>query len=179
MKNLNKLSTELCYYLRHKPEALGITLTSEGYVEVETFLQALNAKGTVIDLVTLEGIIQDDKKCRYGVLMNPYRIRCNQGHSTDQVNLRHTVKVPPTVLFHGTAEKNLPSIRKKGLIPGTRHHVHLSADRETALSVGSRHGTPVILEIDTKRMVANGYQFMLSDNGVWLIGAIAPDYIKF
>ncbi|WP_259465949.1 RNA 2'-phosphotransferase, partial [Pseudomonas aeruginosa] len=37
--------------------------------------------------------------------------------------------VPPAVLYHGTASRFLDSIRERGLVPGSRHHVHLSARR--------------------------------------------------
>lgn len=177
MKNLNKLSTELCYYLRHKPENLGITLSKEGYVEVQTFLQALKDKGTDISLETLQYIVDTDNKGRYGTLQNPHRIRCNQGHSTTQVDLTHKVVEPPQVLFHGTADRNLTSILKNGLIPGSRHQVHLSQDVHTATSVGSRHGTPVILEVSAKQMSNDGFKFMLSDNGVWLTDHVPAKYL--
>jgi putative RNA 2'-phosphotransferase len=177
MKNLNKLSTELCYYLRHKPENLGITLTSEGYVEVQTFLDALKSHGTDLSLETLQYIVDTDSKGRYGVLQNPHRIRCNQGHSTDQVNLTHKEMTPPNALFHGTAVKNIESILKNGLMPGSRHQVHLSTDINTATSVGSRHGVPVILRVSSKEMANDGFKFMLSDNGVWLTDHVPVKYV--
>lgn len=178
MKNLDKLSTELCYYLRHKPENLGITLTKEGYVEVDTFLQALKDKGTMIDLVTLQHIVETDSKGRYGMLENPLRIRCNQGHSTPQVDLTFQTAIPPTKLYHGTATRNLESILKAGLNSGSRQQVHLSHEIRTAATVGSRHGEPVILEVDAKEMLAHGFKFMLSDNGVWLVESVPAKYLK-
>lgn len=178
MKNINKLSTELCYYLRHKPEEIGITLTKEGYVEVETFLQALRAKGTEVSLDTLQHIVDTDNKGRYGLLQNPLRIRCNQGHSTSQVDISHKTAVPPVKLYHGTATRNLESILKTGLNPGSRHQVHLSADIQTATTVGSRHGTPIILEVDAKTMLAQGFVFSISDNGVWLIDKVPASFLK-
>ena len=43
---------------------------------------------------------------------------------------------PPEVLYHGTADRFLDSIRAHGLIKGSRHHVHLSERLETAEAVG-------------------------------------------
>ena len=37
--------------------------------------------------------------------------------------------------------------------------MHLSSDKETAKKVGSRHGKPVIYEIDCRQMAADGYRF--------------------
>ena len=60
----------------------------------------------------------------------------------------------------------------------SRHHVHLSADLQTAEKVGKRHGKLVILVIDAKKMSEDGYQFYCSENGVWLTDAVAPMYFK-
>ena len=85
---------------------------------------------------------------------------------------------PPAELWHGTGEKYVASIDEQGLIPKSRLYVHLSKDIETAINVGTRHGTPVVLEIDTKEMINDGYKFYLSENGVWLTSDIAPKYFK-
>ena len=57
---------------------------------------------------------------------------------------------------------------KIGLIPKSRLYVHLSKDYETAKTVGSRHGNPVVYQINAKQMAEDGYPFYLSVNGVWL-----------
>lgn len=58
-------------------------------------------------------------------------IRPSQGHSVP-VELGLAAAVPPNVLFHGTGDAALPAIRREGLRPMRRHHVHLSASAETA-----------------------------------------------
>jgi RNA 2'-phosphotransferase len=83
------------------------------------------------------------------------------------------------VLFHGTAEKSLSSIREQGLHGASRHYVHLSADEETAVKVGARHGKPVVLRIDTAAMTDADHKFYLADNGVWLTESVPPQYIVF
>jgi putative RNA 2'-phosphotransferase len=59
-----------------------------------------------------------------------------------------------------------------------RQHVHLSADDVTAKQVGSRHGKPVILFIDTARMHEEGFPFYLSENQVWLTDRVPAKYIS-
>ena len=62
-------------------------------------------------------------------------IRFESGHSTD-VAIEHCPFVPDMFtkryLIHGTNEKNLPSIRTLGLLPGgtrgARNHVHFALD---------------------------------------------------
>ena len=48
-----------------------------------------------------------------------------------------------------------------------------------AIQVGSRHGVPVILSIDTIAMQKDGYDFYDVGNGVWLTDAVDVKYILF
>jgi len=75
---------------------------------------------------------------------------------------------PPATLFHGTATRFLDSILAEGLKPGSRQHVHLSPDVETARKVGQRHGKPVILTLPALELHDAGRKFYRSENGVWL-----------
>lgn len=87
-------------------------------------------------------------------------------------------KTPPDILWHGTGEKYVSSIEAEGLIPKTRLYVHLSSDPDTAIKVGSRHGKPVVYEVATKEMQADGYTFFQSVNGVWLTKQVPVKYLK-
>ena len=58
------------------------------------------------------------------------------------------------------------SIDKIGLIPKNRLYVHLSKDIDTALSVGKRHGKPIIYKVFSEEMYDNGIKFYLSKNRV-------------
>ncbi|MBR5187463.1 MAG: RNA 2'-phosphotransferase, partial [Clostridia bacterium] len=85
---------------------------------------------------------------------------------------------PPDILYHGTAEKYVSSIETRGLIPKSRLYVHLSADFDTALNVGKRHGNPIIYQVDTNKMTQDGYTFYRSMNGVWLTKNVPVKYLK-
>jgi len=61
----------------------------------------------------------------------------------------------------------------------SRQHVHLSKDKETALNVGSRRGSPVILTVRAGEMHRNDYKFYQSENGVWLTDNVNSKYIAF
>ena len=109
--------------------------------------------------------------------MTGEKIRANQGHSIEaQIGFEESV--PPAVLYHGTAEKNLGAIFAEGLKKMSRHHVHPSADTETARAVGIRYGKPVILQIETEKMADEGFKFYVSANGVWLTDAVPPEFLK-
>ena len=85
-------------------------------------------------------------------------------------------KEPPMYLYHGTASKTLNLIYKNGISKMNRNHVHLSIDEETAINVGSRHGKPLILKINTKEMYDEGIKFYISMNGVWLTDFVDRKY---
>jgi putative RNA 2'-phosphotransferase len=67
---------------------------------------------------------------------------------------------------------------QSGLQKKSRQHVHLSADIETAASVGKRHGSPIVLRIDAKVMYNDGHKFFLSVNGVWLTDEVPARYLE-
>lgn len=179
MGNKNdKLSVFISLVLRHKPEAAGISLDEHGWAVVEELIVGINETGKNIDLHILELIVASDEKQRYSFSEDKTLIRANQGHSIAvDVELKETE--PPSKLYHGTADRYLGAIKAEGLKPRNRLYVHLSQDYDTAVKVGKRHGSPVVLKIDAKRMSAAGEKFYLSENGVWLTKAVVAKYLEF
>ncbi len=171
-----KLSKTISYALRHKPEEFGLTLSKEGWVPVEELLRGLSEKFGTIDLPTLELIVSGDNKGRYTI--KDGMIRANQGHSVI-ISLGLTPIKPPEFLFHGTVEKFISSIRRQGLLPMSRHAVHLSANIGMAKEVGARRGSPVILKIYSGKMFLDEFEFTMSENGVWLTDNVPAHYIMF
>jgi putative RNA 2'-phosphotransferase len=123
-------------------------------------------------------VVSEDDKKRFEWGKGGERIRARQGHSVE-VELGYTPQSPPELLYHGTVAKFLVSIMAGGLLKGERHHVHLSADVETATRVGRRRGTPVIIVVDSSRMAAAGVEFFNTPNGVWLTDHVPPEYLRF
>ena len=175
-KRVVATSKFLSLVLRHRPEAIGITLDAAGWVEVDTLLAQCRAHDRDITRDTLHEIIATSPKQRFMLSDDGARIRANQGHSVP-VALGYAQAVPPEVLFHGTVAAKLAAIRATGLRKMARHHVHLSPDVATARAVGSRRGHPVILRIAAGRMHADGHVFYLSANGVWLTDEVPPRYL--
>lgn len=54
---------------------------------------------------------------------------------------------------------------------------YLSTDVETARKVGMRHGKPVILVVDALVMYQEGFTFYCSDNRVYLVDHVPPEYL--
>lgn len=163
--------------LRHRPERIGIVLDAAGWVAVDELCAACARHGVAIDRDELFRIVQESDKQRFALSPDGRRIRAQQGHSVD-VELGYEPLPPPELLFHGTIGKLLPAISELGLLRGRRHHVHLSADRETASRVGGRRGKPVILTVQAGRMHTDGFVFLKSGNGVWLTEHVPPAYLE-
>lgn len=176
LEKLNSTSKFLSLILRHKPETIGISLDEHGWADVQDLLKGIN-KTHPIDLAILEKIVATDNKQRYSFNEDHSKIRANQGHSI-HVDVELKTSVPPDTLYHGTAERFVSSILRQGLLPSGRLYVHLSKDKETALSVGKRHGKPVVFRIDSKTMHQDGLVFYLSANGVWLTQAVPTKYLQ-
>jgi putative RNA 2'-phosphotransferase len=172
-----KISKTLSYWLRHAPEAGGLTLDPQGWAGTVEMLAALNAKGLKTNAALLERVVGENDKQRFELSDDGSSIRARQGHSL-KVDGGWEVKTPPETLYHGTVDKFLDPIFADGLKPMNRHHVHLSVDLETATKVGSRRGKPVILEVASAEMASAGVEFALSSNGVWLVEAVAPQYLR-
>ncbi|MBV1851825.1 RNA 2'-phosphotransferase [Catellatospora tritici] len=170
-----KISKRLSYVLRHAPETIGITLSPDGWVPIDTLLRALAAHGPRVTREQLDAVVAGNDKQRFAI--DGDRIRASQGHSV-QVELGLTPVEPPELLYHGTARRNLASIYADGVHRGNRHHVHLSADAGTAHKVGSRHGAPVILVVAAAEMADDGHRFYRSANGVWLTDDVPARYLR-
>ncbi|TDH18339.1 RNA 2'-phosphotransferase [Segetibacter sp. 3557_3] len=176
-KNVVQLSKLLSLVLRHQPGYIGIQLDENGWTPVHELIAAINTIGTPINLATLENVVHTNNKQRFAFNEDQTLIRASQGHSVN-VSLNLEPEVPTAELYHGTAQQFVASILQNGLMKRSRNHVHLSADTNTAVQVGSRRGKPVVLIIDSAAMHANGYTFFLSENGVWLTDHVPREYVR-
>jgi putative RNA 2'-phosphotransferase len=177
---MSENSKTLSYLLRHKPEKAHLTLDKEGWVLINTLLFNLKEyMGIEISHTELLDIVDNNDKKRFSINKDGNKIRAAQGHSVD-VSIKMEQKLPPLLLFHGTKEEYLPSIRKHGLLKGTRNHVHLSGTMEIAKQVADRRkGKSIIIAITTHNMIKDGYEFFISENGVWLIDHVPAKYLTY
>lgn len=175
---LVKTSKFLSLVLRHQPELIGITLDASGWVSVSELLRACQAHGQPLTLADLHEVVAHNDKQRFSLSEDGQMMRANQGHSVP-VELGYSPAIPPDILYHGTVGKFLSSIKEEGLKKGSRHHVHLSPDEETARRVGQRRGKPLILKVESRRMHQRGHQFFRTANDVWLTEHVPPEYLIF
>lgn len=171
------LSRFLAWVLRHAPHEVGLALDPAGWATVDAVLEACRARGMALDRAELERLVAASDKQRFATSADGLRIRAVQGHSVP-VKLDHPEREPPPLLYHGTVERFVGSIWAQGLHAGERHHVHLSADPETAATVGRRRGQPVVLRIGAHAMWSEGHRFWYSPNGVWLTEHVPTAFIE-
>ncbi|MXP27678.1 RNA--NAD 2'-phosphotransferase [Porphyrobacter algicida] len=171
-----RLSKRLSYWLRHKPDDGNLTVDPAGWVDVDEVLAALERIGVPGGRRAVEDVVAESDKNRFELSGDGKLIRARQGH-TIPVSLNWPVTEPPEILFHGTVERFVASIFSQGLKPMGRHHVHLSSDVGTARTVGARRGKPIVLRVLAGRLSAQGQEFRISGNGVWLTDHVAPAYI--
>lgn len=173
-----RTSKFLSYVLRHNPGALGLSLDPGGWVDLDALIEAARRDGRDLSRPLIERVIAESDKKRFTISNDGPKIRANYGHSIE-VDLDFKPAEPPEHLFHGTARRTLPSIKAEGLKPQSRQYVHLSADRESAVEVGRRHGTVVVLPIRARAMHVAGRSFYEATGSVWLTESVPPQFITF
>lgn len=173
--DLKKVSKYLSFILRHQPDSIGLELSDEGWANTKELIGKTRKLKLTRELINT--VVETNDKKRFLISEDGERIKANQGHSIE-VKLELEPVTPPDVLLHGTAERFLESILKEGLTKQRRHHVHLSEKQETAMSVGARYGKPVLLRIDSKQMHENRFEFYKTENNVWLVDCVPPEYLK-
>jgi putative RNA 2'-phosphotransferase len=162
--------------LRHQPDKYGLTLDEHGWTPIDDLIAVANRAGVPLTHEALQQVVAQNDKQRFAISDDGHSIRARQGHSV-AVDLELLPIEPPEQLYHGTAERFVPSILAQGLLRRSRQHVHLSADMSTALKVGQRHGKPAVFIVASGAMHRDGYRFYRSENGVWLVDVVPVAYL--
>lgn len=166
MRERSKL---LAYILRHSPESVGVSIRPGGWVSVDELTE--KSDFTVDELTS---IVANDEKGRYQIKDN--LIRAVQGHSI-RIPMGYAEYTVTGPLYHGTATRFLNSIKDQGIRKMSRGYVHLSKDPDTAMTVGERHGRPVVISVDAAQMANDGYKFLVAENGVVLVDHVPAKYL--
>ena len=177
--NYVSLSKAMSKALRHRPKRLGITLASDGSVELQTLIDALNRRGgwpRELDEADVMEVVQNGSKQRFAVEAG--RIRARYGH-TVPLPITYERAEPPAILYHGTSPSSVGAILAEGLLPMDRKTVHLSVDVPTAKQVGARHGgKAVVLLVDAAQASRDGITFYRGNDQTWLADRIPPQYLS-
>lgn len=74
-KRLTKISKYLTFILRHHPEAIGMELDPEGWLNVDQLIKQANANGKSITLAQLHEVVASNDKQRFTLSDDQQRIR--------------------------------------------------------------------------------------------------------
>ncbi|MDK9790180.1 RNA 2'-phosphotransferase [Vibrio sp. D431a] len=178
----NSYGKLLSWILRHRPDAFDLEMDANGWVEVSSLLDALDASVNhpSISKDELVFVIESDSEDRFGLSKCGNKVRCRQGHSVGHVKSMEMNKPERFIkVFHGTSKENYEKIKIDGAIKSMgRNEVHMHTNLSKAVKSGSRYGEPVVLEVDTQSANDEGIEFKISENGVWLADEIPTKFIR-
>ena len=169
MKTMKNKDTSyyLSKILRHQPQLENLKYDEYGWFNVYELLYKIGMSKEKLD-----DIVANNNKKRFRYNEDETKIKANQGHS---FKIKDDFKRPknlPHFLYHGTSVKNIKSIKRDGLIPMKRLHVHLSPDYDTATNVGSRkinHSADLWILKISARDLNKVHPIYISENGVYLV----------
>jgi 2'-phosphotransferase len=188
--SLMKISKTMSYVLRHGAKELGIAMDDEARILVSDLLALPNMSKVSID--ELMQVVDNNDKKRFEVqtVNGNLMIRAVQGHSKtfndiiDEEKLLDEIIVPLEKCIHGTDSNAWEIIKKDGLKPISRMHIHcaISEPEDKQIISGMRTSAKVLIYIDMKKAMDDGIKFYLSKNKVILTkgynGVLEPKYFK-
>eukprot|EP00033_Pygsuia_biforma_P002792 GCRY01003084.1.p1 GENE.GCRY01003084.1~~GCRY01003084.1.p1 ORF type:complete len:206 (-),score=11.88 GCRY01003084.1:249-866(-) len=171
-KTIVSLSKKLSLVLRHKAPSLKLNIGSDGYVRLDELLALPIFKGYTED--NIHTVVEGNDKQRFSIILRndmPH-IRANQGHSFQVPDLElkpilSESDVP--YVIHGTTFKNFEKIkRSEGLCTMGRTYIHFAKGYPGEVKSGLRWNSEVLIHIDLKAALEEGYLFFESANEVIL-----------
>lgn len=177
--NLLEIEKNMAYILRHAAVLLGYEMDPVGYMKVDDLLKEINNATLKPTLDIVKGIIQNSKKKRFELSEDGIFIRAVQGHSIEGINPEFKKITDEHIqAYHGTTEQALALISQSGFLKSmSRNYIHLSPEKDTAITVGKRYAKGsdvVILVIDLLNLQASGVDVFISSNNVILVKEPIP-----
>jgi 2'-phosphotransferase len=171
--SVKTLSKRLSWLLRHGAIEAGVPIDQHGWVSLADLFA--HPDYAAITMPQLEEAVRDNNKQRFSLDLPGQRIRANQGHSLQGIEIDDHVVLTVAdarerlpFIVHGTYRKNLASIMRDGLSRMTRQHVHFAkADSREVIS-GMRATCEIVIHVDLARAIEAGLVFVESANGVIL-----------
>jgi putative RNA 2'-phosphotransferase len=178
-EELDRLSRTMAGVLRHFPERFDLRMDRQGFVDLKSFVNAVQRKQRRYHWLRphhIVAIIETDDKGRY-----EYRdgmIRATYAHSFD-IELDTSSVGAPDTLYYPTTEEEVDIVIEVGLKPSDRRKVHLSKTVKDAVNAGRvRTPTPIILEVDAKAAADDGIVIQKAGKTVYLTTDVPPQYLK-
>lgn len=174
--DLKVLEQEMCQILRHTALTHKLAVDSSGFCELDDLVFILRAAHPIErSALTVEDLIKLSIQNRRYEVNNSF-IRARYGHSF--LHIQYQPTIPPERLYHGTTTSTLPLIYQEGIRPMNRTYVYLANQEYIAKQFAkASNDTPAIIEINTKRALANHAKFFNVNDGIWLCAFVHPNWI--
>ena len=196
-----RISHALSWVLRHKALELGLPVSKDGYVPIDSLLKHSHPRLQGLTLEQIQNVVKTNDKQRFKLeektagdfsgaalqLEEPFLcIRANQGHSVHGID-SHALLQPispeelatiPTII-HGTYSGPWEAIQKMGLSKMGRHHIHFASGLlgEDGVISGMRKSCDVYIYVDPVKCAKDHINFFRSDNGVLLSAGVNDEGI--
>ena len=163
--HLLKLSKFLVYVCRHGALDWGLRADPDGWLDIDDVL--LLRPSRVLERGHVAQIVDMACDGRLEIDSSGSRIRAVQGHSVairdDSFRRVETHDAIPRWLIHGTDEEAFLKIRREGIHPMTRQHVHSAQSLDVVHDYSTVH-----IYIDRNEVLRSGMELLISRSGVIL-----------
>jgi putative RNA 2'-phosphotransferase len=178
-EELDRVSRTMAGVLRHFPERFDLQMDRHGFVDLRSFVDALQRKQQRYHWLRphhIVAIIETDDKGRYE--FRDGMIRATYAHSFE-VDLDADIVGTPDALYYPTTAEEVDIVLEVGLKPSDRKKVHLSKTVGDAVNAGRvRTESPIILEINSKAAAEDGIVIQKAGRTVYLTNDVPPHYLK-
>lgn len=192
------LSKKMSDILRHRAKDFGLEMRPDGYVCIRELLKIdrgrFFAGFSERDVVR---IVQNNTKVRFGLSEDERAemlVRANQGHTLDgveddsllvEVRSASELDSKGEICVHGTYWSGWEVIRKEGLNPMGRQHIHFATHAPTdskEIISGMRVTSEIMIYLDVPKALAAGMKLFRSSNSVLLTrglgGVVKPEFFS-
>jgi putative RNA 2'-phosphotransferase len=161
--------------LRHFPEDLGLSMDSNGWVDLDILGDVVFKRHRWANKRAIIALVQSDPKKRYEIKNN--KIRARYGHSVD-IELDHPENKLPK-LFYGASEEEADRILEIGLKAASQCYIHLSTTAEKAWHVATfRTSNPRIIQADAAAAQRAGVKMMTVNEDIVISEEIPPRFLN-
>lgn len=109
---LTSSSKFLSLILRHQPEKIGVRLDEQGWIAIDRLIENANRHGKQLTLELIHQIVSTNDKQRFALSEDGLKIRANQGHSIDSVDLNLPPHTPTQICFTEPLLHSYPAFNK-------------------------------------------------------------------
>lgn len=169
-----RLSKLLAFALRHRPDALGLTLDAEGWADLDDVVAQVNAHRRLpgkIGRSDLERLALGEGHGRFELRSG--RIRARGGHTVVGVDATDDLEAPaptPGFLFVGVEAADLEQAEGQGYLEG-HDGTLLTLHADEAAALGVDPGREVVI-VDAERAIRQGTVFAAGETGTHLAARV-------